>query len=938
MKQILLGLMFLIISGTSLSPLWAQGNVFNPNDPVITYDSTHPPVKPPNGVVGKWVRTVRVTWNTTEFKCYIFNGIPFRLKFPKNYDSTKSYPLYVFFHGKLEGGDIYDNEHQLYLGGQVHMTAVDKGLFNGFLLYPQSQLEYWPSSSLSNVDKLIETVMIPQLKIDPFRIYLNGLSAGGNAAWNFFLKYTKLIAAFTPISASSSSYIDSVNNFKFTPIWHFQGALDDNPAPATSHALGNKIMAAGSNYKYTEFSYRGHDCWYQAWAMPDYFPFYNRAYKSNPWALGGRFEFCPGDPILDTLGVTPGFDGYEWRKDGVTIPGATQNTLIVTQLGTYDCRIKSGTVWSDWSPSPAVIKIKSPTTPPVITINGLATNVFPAPDNSTGVDLMIPDNYISYSWQKDGDTTTLSTTNTITVVSTPANYKVKVMEKWGCAFQFSTLFPVINANGLNGPPPVSNLVATAISKSLVRLTWSQDPNPAFNETAFEIYQATSAGGPYTLVAKTAANATNVTIRNLIAGTQYFYKVRAVNNNAASTVVLANCTIPSDTIPPTTPSSLTVGSITSYSVQLKWNASQDDVKVIGYDIYINGVKNYVSTTNSYIVYNLLPTQTYTFVVKARDATGNTSGFSNQVAATTLNGKVLIDSTQSPINSANYSVYVNFNFDNPAAAPWNNTNILPSQGSSFKSLRNYRRYVSGMYITILDNFSGYNPDGVNTGNNSGIYPDNVMRSSYYCAQGTVATMKVSGLNTTYRYSFIFFGSRAGSGDRTSVYTIGNQSVSLNASNNSKTAVRIDNVTPDIDGSVIVQLSLGPTAQYAYLNSMIIMGYSPETFNNTSTNRVAVNPAMLNPQDLNANAISAYPNPFTNDVTLSIPVKQNIPSLLVKVTDISGRIISIQRFKDIRSGIWQQRINLDNNDLQPGIYLLQIEGLPENKLQVIKLVKRK
>src|SRR3954462_13867715 len=116
----------------------AQAGIFNPNDPVVNYDAAHPPAKPASGQVGKWVRTPRVSWNTTSFKCYIYNGMAFRLKFPKNYDSTKAYPLLIFFHGLGEyGPSVYDNEYQLYHGGQVHAAAVDNGKFNGFLLYPQ---------------------------------------------------------------------------------------------------------------------------------------------------------------------------------------------------------------------------------------------------------------------------------------------------------------------------------------------------------------------------------------------------------------------------------------------------------------------------------------------------------------------------------------------------------------------------------------------------------------------------------------------------------------------------------------------------------------------------------------------------------------------------------------------------------------------------------
>ncbi|HWJ25125.1 MAG TPA: hypothetical protein VNS32_01205, partial [Flavisolibacter sp.] len=238
------------------APFWlnAQSGVFNPNDPVVNYNSASPPVKPGYNQVGKWVRTPKVSWNTTSFKCYYFNGLPFRLKFPKNYDSTKNYPVIIFFNGDGEYGRTpYDNEYQLALGGQVHMAAVDNGKFNGFLLYPQSQSPYWYAGSLGTVKDLLEKVMIPMNMIDPFRIYIDGLSAGGQAVWQFMQTYTTLVAAATPISAASPAYDDSVLKYRFTPVWHFQGGQDPAPLPSTSHALGGNILKVGGNYQYTEF-------------------------------------------------------------------------------------------------------------------------------------------------------------------------------------------------------------------------------------------------------------------------------------------------------------------------------------------------------------------------------------------------------------------------------------------------------------------------------------------------------------------------------------------------------------------------------------------------------------------------------------------------------------------------------------------------------------
>src|SRR5690349_17686425 len=83
-------------------------SVLNPADAVVTYNSSAPPTEPAWGQIGKWVRTRRLSWNTDQYKCYIYKGVCFRLKFPKSYNPTavdgKRYPMLVFFHGLGEKG------------------------------------------------------------------------------------------------------------------------------------------------------------------------------------------------------------------------------------------------------------------------------------------------------------------------------------------------------------------------------------------------------------------------------------------------------------------------------------------------------------------------------------------------------------------------------------------------------------------------------------------------------------------------------------------------------------------------------------------------------------------------------------------------------------------------------------------------------------------
>ncbi|MEJ7913480.1 MAG: PA14 domain-containing protein, partial [Chitinophagaceae bacterium] len=607
-------------------------SILDPADPVITYNSATPPTQPVWGDIGKWVRKVRLSWNTTAYKAYIYKGVAFRLKFPKTYNPAaadgKRYPMLAFLHGLGETGPIYDNEFQLYHGGQFFMNSVNNGNFDGYILAIQSQ-GFFGATHYQYITEIIN-YMIVNNKLDPFQVSANGLSAGGQGTWEFLTNHPTYISAALPMSWTSVGYKEPavVNTVKYTPIWLFQGGLDGSPAPSTTHQVRDAILAAGGNLKYTEYPKLGHGTWNQAWSEPDFFPFIKRAYASNPWTLTGRTEFCPGDPITATLGLQQGFAAYEWRKDGILLPGATTNLLTINEIGVYSARIQMNGVWSDWSRTPVQIKIKTPTVSPAITVSGLASRVLPALDGSTAVKLEVPADFVSYIWQKEGSTATLSTSRYLD--ASVGSYKIKVTEKFGCSSNFSELFTVINANGPNKPDAATNLIVSTLSQTALKLDWSDNPTPAFNETNFEIYQASRAGGPYRLVALTNRDVKTYTASGLNANSAHYFKVRAINNTAAAAPSNeAGGTTVADIKAPTAPKDLIINGTTPTSISLTWLASTDDVGVVKYEIYVNGQKTYITTGTVFTVSGLQTGSTNTFVVKALDFAGNVSAGSNQV---------------------------------------------------------------------------------------------------------------------------------------------------------------------------------------------------------------------------------------------------------------------------------------------------------------------
>ncbi len=91
----------------------------------------------------------------------------------------------------------------------------------------------------------------------------------------------------------------------------------------------------------------------------------------------------------------------------------------------------------------------------------------------------------------------------------------------------------------------------------------------------------------------------------------------------------------DTQAPTIPTNLSATAVSSSQIDLSWTPSTDNVGVVGYKIFRNGLQVGTSAIDSYSDTGLSASTTYTYTVSAYDAALNNSGQSDPASATTLN---------------------------------------------------------------------------------------------------------------------------------------------------------------------------------------------------------------------------------------------------------------------------------------------------------------
>lgn len=191
------------------------------------------------------------------------------------------------------------------------------------------------------------------------------------------------------------------------------------------------------------------------------------------------------------------------------------------------------------------------------------------------------------------------------------------------------------------PTAPSSLMATASSATQVNLSWAASTdNIAVTGYLVERCQGTGCSN-FAQIAMPAGASFNDS--GLTGSTTYNYRVRATDaagnlsgySNTATTTTLA-----ADTTPPTPPSNLVTTQVSSTQINLSWTASTDNIAVTGYLVERCqgvGCSNFAQiaapTTAAFSNTGLTVLTSYTYRVRATDAAGNLSGYSNTATAST-----------------------------------------------------------------------------------------------------------------------------------------------------------------------------------------------------------------------------------------------------------------------------------------------------------------
>jgi chitinase len=178
------------------------------------------------------------------------------------------------------------------------------------------------------------------------------------------------------------------------------------------------------------------------------------------------------------------------------------------------------------------------------------------------------------------------------------------------------------------PPSVPSNLSWGNDGMTVTLSWSASTDDT-GVASYDLYFGSFFLGTF--------QETSVSLIGFKSGTPYNFTVKARdaagNVSAASNQSTVLLTF-DDTTPPSAPSSLKTTSVTSSSVSLSWTASSDDVGVVVYQVYRDGVVAATATSTRATIAGLSMGTTYSFAVTAIDAAGNVSPLSSPLSVMTM----------------------------------------------------------------------------------------------------------------------------------------------------------------------------------------------------------------------------------------------------------------------------------------------------------------
>ena len=182
---------------------------------------------------------------------------------PEDYDPSRSWPAILFLHGAFDGAGAGTIE------GGVPAYAEAHPDFPFVVVAPRTEQD-WNVGVLA----LVLEDAKQQYSIDENRIYLTGLSTGGQAAWELGVALPDLFAALAPVAAEGNALGISLCNIAHVPVRAFHNENDPVYPIWQTRDMIDTLNACGGNAQLTVYPSGEHDAWTETYNGPELYDWF----------------------------------------------------------------------------------------------------------------------------------------------------------------------------------------------------------------------------------------------------------------------------------------------------------------------------------------------------------------------------------------------------------------------------------------------------------------------------------------------------------------------------------------------------------------------------------------------------------------------------------------------------------------------------------------
>lgn len=218
----------------------------------------------------QYLESKRITVHDYEDSQLQTYGKGYMLYLPEGYetDTTKHWPLLFFLHGY---GDRGTNPLVL-AKASPFMFIREKGALPFIIAAPLLNADEYNYTFPNEYMDGVMDELLANYRVDDQRVYLTGLSMGGEGTWKFALHRPDLFAAAAPLCGYfAPAEKETMQTIKDLPVWAIHGE-DDTVVPLEEgKAPVEGLQEAGGNVKFTILPGHNHDVWTDTYSDPAFY-------------------------------------------------------------------------------------------------------------------------------------------------------------------------------------------------------------------------------------------------------------------------------------------------------------------------------------------------------------------------------------------------------------------------------------------------------------------------------------------------------------------------------------------------------------------------------------------------------------------------------------------------------------------------------------------